>query len=213
MKSVYKAVKQHRPNLPVSKFHDKLSHYERRGLIKHTSRGVIALTQAGRRDTSDPVETAGLPTWHPMELTSKPEVLMPATKPAPNPEAKSKHGPGNHTKEHMAKMTASRLAKGSTSKRKLNAREVDKPRQKGYEDPIGTPSATVTIAGQQTQVDAGLIERLLAQNPSGSRLASLEKQIQNQAELIKRQREVHAQQDHMIDLPIGIRLKVTVEVV
>lgn len=172
-------VHTHRPNISYQKFYQKMLDYKRRGTVKWIKNGHVALTQEGRQDYADPEEKDGLP---------KPKSVCPVTIPAET-ATKQKRGAGNHSPEHMRKMTEARLARGSANR-------------------AGQPTREITIAGKPVQVDEDLIAKLLKAQDEATKAARIGAQMGPDIVF-----GTGRQSNSTIDLPIGIRLKVTVEVV
>ena len=208
-KHILAAIRVHRPLMSNPQYHNKMAQFENNGLIGHRSRALIYLTQKGREYVVDPKESMGLPTWVP-PAAIKTDAIVEVTK-----QAAQASTPHYHSKEHMAKMLAARKAKqtakaprGPNHKRRTpeELQATRELRAKLREARRAKPEPTITIAGVKTKVDSDLIERLLNQN-------------KDQADRIARQRDTlqsvitQARPDQTIDLPIGIRLKISVEVV
>jgi len=217
-KDILRAIKVHRPLMSNPQYHSKMAQFENNGLIGHKSRAHLYLTQKGREYVTDPNDPIGLPTWvPPAAIRTDAIVEVTSTKATV---------PYYHSKEHMAKMLAARKAKAQAAK--VNARGPNKKvrsfeelkatrelrarlraARHSQESEINAPFSTqrvperpakpamITIAGVPTKVDDELIERLL----------STKRELQTAVNL------PDIPMGQIIDLPIGIRLKISVEVV
>jgi hypothetical protein len=204
LKDIFEQIRKHRPNATDRQLYDKLAWYKKRGDIKSTKQGTYALTQQGRLDISDPHETIGLPSWVPGAQASKrpiPDALQPEQPRGKTTRPLLGQAPFN-SREHMA-MMRQRLAEKRAAATTLGDTKKDLKaytKQGEATTRAGKPAKHITIAGKRVAVDEDLIARLLERQEG---LPSMMK------EAVGRK----TNQDHVISLPIGIRLKVTVEVV
>ena len=215
-KDILKAIRKHRPNLTNRQFHDKMHDFENRGVVKHVARATLALTQDGRLDLRDPEEAIGLPTWVPPAAVTT-DAIVEVTRQAPTKPASSRN-----SVEHMAMMRAAKQAKKishrtgkpmawtckpRTPEQLKATRELRAKLKAERRAPFSSQQArgeaqpaTIKIAGQETAVNEELIAKLLNTNEELKRAINLP-----DVPLGKPGR--------LIDLPIGIRLKISVEVV